>query len=97
MQLDVDIEPTLRFPGMTSIEKEMDLSESKLSIYLICISTTDRQKAMHKSPLCNLHRWAQKGMMVALLSCHYRAVDPHHLGASHFQQATHHGFVITLL
>ena len=60
MQLDVDIEPTLRFPGMTSIEKEMDLSESKLSIYLICISTTDRQKAMHKSPPCNLHRWAQK-------------------------------------
>ena len=60
MQLDVDIEPTLRFPGMTSIEKEMDLSESKLSIYLICISTTDRQKAMHKSPLCNLHRWAKK-------------------------------------
>ncbi len=29
MQLDVDIEPTLRFPGMTRIGKQMDQSESK--------------------------------------------------------------------
>ncbi len=34
MQLDVDIEPTLRFPGIILWVK---------SIYLICISTTDRQ------------------------------------------------------
>ncbi len=48
MQLDVDIEPTLRFPGMTRIDKQMDQSESHnifrvISIYLICISTTDRR------------------------------------------------------
>ncbi len=30
MQLDVDIEPTLRFPGMTSVEKQIDQSESKV-------------------------------------------------------------------
>ncbi len=27
MQLDIDIEPTLRFPGMTSIDKQIDQSE----------------------------------------------------------------------
>ncbi len=30
MLLDFDIEPTLRFPGMTSILKQMDQSESKV-------------------------------------------------------------------
>ncbi len=30
MQLEVDIEPTLRFPGMISIDKEMDQSESEV-------------------------------------------------------------------
>ncbi len=30
MQLDVDIEPTLRFPGMISIDKQMDQSESEV-------------------------------------------------------------------
>ena len=29
----VDIEPTLRFIGMTSIEKQMDQSESKVLVY----------------------------------------------------------------
>ncbi len=48
MQLDVDIEPTLRFPGMTRIENQMDQSEST-----VLDRQTDRQKAMHKSPLCN--------------------------------------------
>ena len=48
MQLDVDIEPTLRFPHMTSIDKQMDESASHntsrvVSICWICISTTDRQ------------------------------------------------------
>ncbi len=31
MQLDVDIEPTLRFPYMTSIDKQMDKSEGSFS------------------------------------------------------------------
>ena len=30
MQLDIDIEPTLRFPGMTSIDKQLDQSESEV-------------------------------------------------------------------
>ncbi len=30
MQLNIDIEPTLRLPGMTSIDKQMDQSESKV-------------------------------------------------------------------
>ncbi len=32
MQLDVDIEPTLRFPGIISIHKQMDQSESEVHI-----------------------------------------------------------------
>ncbi len=31
MQLDIDIEPTLRFPHMTSIDKQMDESEGSFS------------------------------------------------------------------
>ncbi len=31
MQLDVDIEPTLRVPHMTSIDKQMDESEGSFS------------------------------------------------------------------
>ena len=52
MQLDIDIEPTLRFPGMTSIEKQMDQSENKVLVYLLgykhlpnlhfCFRQTDR-------------------------------------------------------
>ncbi len=38
MQLDVDIEPTLRFPGITSILKQMDQSESKVLVYKYMIT-----------------------------------------------------------
>ena len=30
MQHDIDIEPIIRFPGMVSIDKQMDESESKV-------------------------------------------------------------------
>ena len=33
MQLDVDIEPTLRSPHMTSIENQMDDSEGYMVVY----------------------------------------------------------------
>ncbi len=39
MQLDVDIEPTLRFPHMTSIDKQMDESEGSFPP----VRQTDRQ------------------------------------------------------
>ncbi len=32
MQLDIDIEPILRFKGMTRIEKQIDQSESKVLV-----------------------------------------------------------------
>ncbi len=35
MQLDVDIELTLRFPGMKSIEKQKDQSESNVLVYQV--------------------------------------------------------------
>ena len=35
MQLDVGIEPTLRFSGMTCIDKQMDQSESKVHIFRV--------------------------------------------------------------
>ncbi len=35
MQLDVDIEPTLRFPHMTSIDKQMDKSEGSVPMYMV--------------------------------------------------------------
>ena len=34
MQLDVDIEPTLRFPHMTSIDRQMDKSEGSYPLYM---------------------------------------------------------------
>ncbi len=37
MQLDIDIEPTLRFPGMTSIDKQMDQSESEVDQVLLSL------------------------------------------------------------
>ncbi len=65
MQLDVDIEPTLRIPHMISINNRLDEPKGSfspvhgarynifqvMSIYLICIYSTDRKK---------VHRWAQK-------------------------------------
>ncbi len=65
MQLDVDIEPILRFPHMTSIDNQMDECEGSFSpvhggraCILILevfnqfafLPQTDRQKVMHKSP-----------------------------------------------
>ena len=38
MQLDIDIEPILRFTGMTNIEKQMDQSESKVLVYQVQLS-----------------------------------------------------------
>ncbi len=35
MQLDFDIEDTLRFPGMASIEKQMDQSEREVLVYQV--------------------------------------------------------------
>ncbi len=35
MQLDVDIEPTIRFPHITSIDKQMDKSEGSLPLYMV--------------------------------------------------------------
>ena len=35
MQLDVDIEPTLRFPHVTSIDKQMDKSEGSFPLYMV--------------------------------------------------------------
>ncbi len=32
---------------------------------------TDRQKVMHKSPLCNMHRWAQKGELSCFTVVHF--------------------------
>ncbi len=47
---------------------DLDIYEQMfISIYLIWISATDRQKAMHKSPPCNLHRWAQKSAKNSVL------------------------------
>ncbi len=47
MQLDVDIEPTLRFPHMTSIDKQMDKSEGSFPLYMVVrfafLPQTDRQ------------------------------------------------------
>ncbi len=51
MQLDVDIEPTLRFPGMTSIEKEMDQSESKLLVYQVQLSQLSQGSMKSESPI----------------------------------------------
>ena len=45
MQLDIDIEPILRFPGMTSIDKQMDVeySASALSgVYIRAFRTNGR-------------------------------------------------------
>ncbi len=39
MHIDVDIEPTLRFPDMTSIEKQMDQGQSKFAF----LPQTDRR------------------------------------------------------
>ena len=35
MQLDIDIEPTLRFPYMTSIDKQEDESEGRFPLYMM--------------------------------------------------------------
>ncbi len=46
MHLDVDIEPTLRFPHMTSIDKQMDKSEGSFRLYMVVLAflpQTDRQ------------------------------------------------------
>ncbi len=36
---------------------------------------TDRQKAMHMSPPCNLHRWAQKLWVDTLFPANFATLD----------------------
>ena len=65
MLLDVYIEPTFRF------------AYTRYYISYNLLAQTDRQKVTHKSPPCNLHRWAQKSdpppwhlwFLVILASC----------------------------
>ncbi len=35
MQIDVDIQPTLRSPHMTNIDKQMDKSEGSFPLYMV--------------------------------------------------------------
>ncbi len=57
MQLDVDIEPTFKFAYCKISNRTAGLILRVISYNLF--AQTDRQKVTHKSPPCNLHRWAQ--------------------------------------
>ncbi len=59
MQLDIDIEPTFRY---TYMRYYIQTNGKTPSCYIFhATEQTDRQtRDVYKSPLCNLHRWAQK-------------------------------------
>ena len=78
-QLDIGSEPTFWFVRDMHFLKQDTVKSLKETFHVancntfrdtnfiqVWISFTDRQKVMPKSPLCNMHRWAQKLMAIFL-------------------------------
>ena len=69
MQLDVEVSPPAMSLGLSLPRVTDDLGDhfwgyclkyELFSTTFGLVQTTDRQKVTHRSPLCNMHRWAKK-------------------------------------
>ncbi len=78
MQLDVDIEPTLRFPHMTSIGRQMDKSEGSIPLYMhFYHRQTDRQtESDAQEPTVQLAQVGSKRWGVIFFSEGWKATLP---------------------